>query len=362
MNVLLVCYDISRDGGLERVAVNLYRELQKCMNVHLVSLFCEHSDNPFFLKIQHDIDVLHHQKGVFIRDFPFVMFKLRNLQRKYQSSIVLSVGLNCGLYACLLKCCRGVKTIVCEHNILQNSVYNSWRTVLKRKAVILMCDKLITLTEWDQEEYAKAYPKFRRKFQFIYNWIDIDPRSENSEYDIQSKKIVTVCRIAPIKGIERSIEAFQKISARYPGWTWEVYGSGDETYLRELRELVEQRQVENFFFKGYCSDVSAVYPGAALYACTSFFEGLPLSLLEAKSWRVPIVSFDCKTGPGEIIEDGVNGFLVPDGDVGAFAERLERLMGDAGLRKRLSDMSYSNMDKFRKSEIVKQWIHLFETL
>lgn len=362
MKILLVCYDISRDGGLERVALNLYREFQKRMNAHLVSLFCEHSNNPFFLSIQHEIDVVHPQKGVFIRDFPFVMSRLRNIQRKYQASIVLSVGLNCGLYACLLKDCCGAKTVVCEHNILQNSVYNTWRTVLKRKAIVSMCDKLITLTKRDKEEYAKAYPKFRRKFQFIYNWIDIDPRAANSLYDIRSKKVVTVCRVAPIKGIERSIEAFRKISAQYPDWSWEVYGSGDETYLRELRELIERRQVKNFFFKGYCSDVSTAYQSAAIYACTSFFEGLPLSLLEAQSWRVPIVSFDCKTGPGEIVADDVNGFLVRDGDIDAFAERMERLIGDADLRKRFSDMSYANMDKFRKSEIVKQWIRLFETL
>ena len=234
--------------------------------------------------------------------------------------------------------------------------------MLKRRAVLPLCDRLITLTEQDREEYVRTYPKFRDKFQSIYDWIDINPQAENSQYDMRSKKIVTVCRLDRVKGIERGIEAFQKISAQYPDWSWEIYGVGDESYSRELRELTARRHVKNFLFCGYCSDVSRIYRSASIYGCTSLFEGMGLSLLEAKSWRVPIVSFDCKTGPGEIIEDGVNGFLVPDGDVGAFAERLERLMGDAGLRKRLSDMSYSNMDKFRKSEIVKQWIHLFETL
>lgn len=362
MNVLLICYDLSRGGGLERVAVNLYREFQKHMGVRLVSLFCEHEDNVFFQSIENEIDVLTRRKGSFARDFLPTIRKLRSIQRKRQTAIIVSVGVNCSLYACLLKCFGHVKAIVCEHSNLFNYLYCTKRQMLKRKAILPLCDKLVTLTEADREEYAKTYPKFRRKFQSIYNWIDIDPRAEHSQYDIRSKKIVTVCRLDRVKGIERGIEAFQKISAQYPDWSWEVYGDGDETYLQELRELVEQRQVKNFLFKGYCSDVSAAYQGAALYACTSFFEGLPLSLLEAKSWRVPIVSFDCKTGPGEIIEDGVNGFLAPDSDIDAFAGRMERLMGDADLRKRFSDMSYSNMDKFRKSEIMKRWMQLFETL
>ena len=96
---------------------------------------------------------------------------------------------------------------------------------------------------------------------------------------------------------------------------------------------------------------------------TSRYEGLPLVLLEAQQYNLPIVSFSCPTGPNEIVEDGVNGYLVECYDTDKLSQKLLELMGDEALRTVLSqNMQKTIWINFDKDKILKQWIELIETI
>lgn len=95
---------------------------------------------------------------------------------------------------------------------------------------------------------------------------------------------------------------------------------------------------------------------------TSRYEGLPLVLLEAQQYNLPIVSFSCPTGPNEIIEDGVNGYLVECYNTDKLSEKLLELMEDEVLRQSFSEHAKDNLDKFNKDKILKQWLELIETI
>ncbi|MCI6861885.1 MAG: glycosyltransferase, partial [Prevotella sp.] len=109
-------------------------------------------------------------------------------------------------------------------------------------------------------------------------------------------------------------------------------------------------------------DVNSKYEEASIYALSSRFEGFPMVLLEAASMSLPIVAFDCKTGPNEIIEDGKTGFLVEPENVEQFAEKLMILMKDDELRAEMGRKAFESSKRFTIDKIVSCWAELLKRL
>ena len=99
-----------------------------------------------------------------------------------------------------------------------------------------------------------------------------------------------------------------------------------------------------------------------MYVMPSYREGLPLVLLEAKENHLPIVSFDVMTGPREIVQDGIDGILVPPTDTKALGEAMCRLIENDVLRQSMSDHSWDNLEKFSKGKILEQWEAVIDSL
>ena len=106
---------------------------------------------------------------------------------------------------------------------------------------------------------------------------------------------------------------------------------------------------------GVVTDMEEQYRSAAMYVMISSMEGLPMVLPEAKSFGLPLVSFDIMTGPADIIRDGVNGWLIPDGDLDQMSKKLVELMGSTQSRVQFSDHSVPDMEKFSMEGIVERW-------
>lgn len=358
MNIGIICYDLSRNGGSEKVAINLFNSLNKFFdNVELISLFCEH-DSAAMFNITNYKCVTNH-KGSFLRDFTCTFRELNKFIKEKNIDVVLSIGMNAAIYTCLLKNNSSLRAVICEHSNISNKMYNSFRQNIKRIIATNCADKIVVLTDSDCNEYKKRYPKSADKFTYIYNWIEDNWFDNELDYDMNSKKIITVCRLDRVKGIERSIEAAEIVFAKHKDWQWHIYGSGDDDYLKELKQLVIEKKLENnFIFMGPCYQLTDVYPQYSIYVCTSYYEGLPISLLEAKTKKLPIISFDIKTGPNEIIKNEINGFLVKDGDVDSLANALMKLVEDETLRFDFSSKSMIDIEKFSKSTIEQKWVEL----
>ena len=111
---------------------------------------------------------------------------------------------------------------------------------------------------------------------------------------------------------------------------------------------------------GVIKDMDEQYRRAAIYVMTSETEGLPMVLLEAKSWGVPIVSFDIMTGPSDIVTSGVNGELISPFDLDAMTDKLSLLMDNPALRNDYSNKSQFDIDNFSFERIVRVWNDLLE--
>ena len=95
---------------------------------------------------------------------------------------------------------------------------------------------------------------------------------------------------------------------------------------------------------------------------SSHFEGLPMVMIEAMTCGLPAVTFDFKCGPKDIIEDGENGLMVPEGDVPALTEAMKRLMSDESLRRKMGTEALKIKEKYSEEAVMGRWIRLFEKL
>lgn len=121
-------------------------------------------------------------------------------------------------------------------------------------------------------------------------------------------------------------------------------------------------KAKNVFFHNFTPDISLEYASSSICAVTSYYEGFSLVLLEAMKHGVPCVAFDCPFGPRNIINDSYCGFLVDNGDIRIFADRLCRLIEDEKLRKQFSKSSLEVTKLYDIDVIMNKWKALFVQL
>ena len=191
----------------------------------------------------------------------------------------------------------------------------------------------------------------------------------------RAKRVVTIGRYAYQKGYDLLLQAWAEIEgagARGLGgmsqesegwelekWTLDIYGQGDQMGYREL--MVELGiDTNRCHLNGPVEDVVKAYQDSSIFVLSSRFEGFGLVLVEAMACGLPVLSFDCPAGPDEIITDGVDGLLVPSGDVHALAEKLMALMADEDLRRRLGQQARQTAQRYDMTAIANQWTALFD--
>ena len=150
------------------------------------------------------------------------------------------------------------------------------------------------------------------------------------------------------------------VEQKNPEWQLHIYGSGEDKDM--LLSKIEEYGLKNVTILPPTSDIEDKLVEASLYVMTSRFEGLPMVLLEAMAVGLPLVSFDCKCGPRDVIEDGKNGYLIPDGDLLLMEERINSLLNDDEKLKEMSLYSKEAAMRFSHEKIMERWIELFQSV
>lgn len=202
-------------------------------------------------------------------------------------------------------------------------------------------DRFVVLTEEDKG-YWPGLPNLR----VIPNprtFILPEPAS------LHNHTVLAVGRYSHQKGFDLLLKAWKMLDTR--GWTLRIAGSGDE-----------MEEVPGNVVTGLSKDIIEEYRNAAFLVMSSRYEGLPMALLEALAAGLPVVSFACKCGPRDVITDGEDGILVPEGDTAGLAGSMKRLMEDEGLRRRMGAAAFRNSGRFDKERIMALWEKLFHEL
>jgi len=172
------------------------------------------------------------------------------------------------------------------------------------------------------------------------------------------KKIVAVGRLSYPKNFQSLIRSFKLISDRYPEWKLEIYGEGSDRVLLEqlIIQLTLQKQV---FLMGGNDNLGRVLDCASFLVLSSESEGFPLVLLEAMDHWLPVIAYDCQFGPSHIITQDIDGFLVEQNNEVFLADRMQYLMNDAGLRRRMGINAKDKASAFMPQSLAKRWMDLF---
>ena len=156
-----------------------------------------------------------------------------------------------------------------------------------------------------------------------------------------------VGRFTEQKDIDSLLKIWSLVHARHPDWTLEVYGDGDISAPGvQVHKPVSQ--------------MMTCYMESSMLVLTSRYEPFGLVLPEAMSCGLPVVAFDCPYGPGEIITDGVDGFLIKNRDVKAFADRVCQLIEHPELRTRMGQAGIRSSQRYRADVIMPRWKVFFE--
>ncbi len=173
---------------------------------------------------------------------------------------------------------------------------------------------------------------------------------------LQNKKVIAAGRIAPVKGFESLIKAWSKVSEVYPDWKLDIYGQNHLDTQRDLQQSIDRLQMQTkIVFSGTSSSMRETMSDYSMYIMTSQTECFPMVLLESLSVGLPVVSFDCPTGPANIVTQGRDGFLVEDKNIDALCEKIILLISDAELRIQFGFNAKANVKRFAPEIVMEQW-------
>lgn len=350
--IAFLVYDYSLTGGAERVVLNLTNELCKSYEVHIISLFNK-------LELKKNENVIYHSlldKTVLI---PTHILSLSNKLKKYVKSnnieilFAITAGVNSVAYYGLKH--TSCRFIYCEHSNILNQTYG--KKHFKRQSLgAKKADKVITLTKQDKEAFMNMFKIDESRIDYIYNWFE--PNIDVNVKDKLDKHIISVGRLEKVKGYDNLLLVAKKVFASHPDWKWDIYGDG--TQKETIQEEINKLALTEFVSLKGNHDLRSVYAKYDIFVMTSYYEGLPVSMLEAIGAHLPVVSFDCPTGPREIIDNNENGYLIDCYDVDKLAYAVNLLIEDKAKRTEFSKKADKNLDKFSKAKILQKWVDLIE--
>ena len=241
-----------------------------------------------------------------------------------------------------------VKTVFCERN---NPIRPDMpRNIMKiRDRIYRRCKAAVFQTE----EERVYYTRLRCGSTVIPN-----PLKEGLPQPFEGERrheIVNFCRLNKQKNIPLLIDAFEMLLEDHPDYTLRIYGRGEEK--DNLIALTREKGLENsVFFEDFAADVHDRIRDAAMYVCSSDFEGLSNSMLEALAIGLPCVCTDCEGGGARMmIEDHKNGILTPIGDVQALYGAMKEIVENPALAEKLSEEAVKVRDKLSIERIVDRW-------
>jgi glycosyltransferase involved in cell wall biosynthesis len=343
-------------GGLEKVVISLANGLGSDFEV---SVLCLNSEGPLRRELNlpdSQVVSLRKHAGRSLRFLPVqldlaALAGVRRFIRERHIDIVHAHNLGPLIYGGLgnaLAIGNRARVVYSEHNGINSATDGQ---IKRLRYYIKLADAIVVVSE-NLQEVLKDRLGVTKRVRVIYNGIDgrrftpVDSSGVRRELGIGADEFVfgTAVVLSKQKGITYLIEAARRVVAARPDVRFVVAGDGPLRGDLE-RQAAEAGLGNRLLVLGFRSDVPAVVSAFDSYVLPSLWEGLPLALIEALALGKPVVASSVGGNP-EIVQDGVNGYLHPPGDVDALTAKLLAVAGNRDFVKAVRDR---NQEKFRQS-------------
>ena len=354
MKICFFIYNISSPGGSERVTTIIANQLKK-LNYDIRILSVCGNGKPFYtLDNSIPIHIIYKDKENINSKVKYFDILRKSLlyHKNNETDLIIDVFTSRSLISIPVKKILKIKNISWEH-------FNYYAKIglnpLGRNLACKFSNQIITLTDEDRK-YYRDNNKINGKIDYIYN---PSPYPIVDSTDLSNKRVISVGRLTHQKGYDMLLKAWQKVEEK-SDWELILLGDGDEK--ESLINLANKLKLKNVKFLGVKKDVPEYYKKSSIYVSSSRFEGLPMCMIEAQSFGLPIVAFDCKTGPSEIINNNKDGFLIKNENIEELAEKLLLLINDRDKLEKFSLEARKSAKRFTLEEIIKNWQELLEKI
>lgn len=229
-----------------------------------------------------------------------------------------------------------------------------WRT-RQDERIVRRFDRFVVLTNED-----KGYWGDLPNIEVIPN---AAMQVSDAYSDVMNKRVIAVGRLDYQKGFDRLIQAWELVqhTGKFTDWKLDIFGQGE--WREMLQQMIDKQGLQNTAkINPPTNAILNEYVHSSLLVMSSNYEGFGMVLVEAMSCGVPVISFDCKCGPKDIIQSGINGLLVPNGDIQALADAMMKVMEDEAYREMLSLNARKVVDTYSEQAVMAQWIRLFTSI
>lgn len=181
--------------------------------------------------------------------------------------------------------------------------------------------------------------------------------------DVSAKRVIAVGRLDYQKGFDRLIKAWKliQLSDRFNEWRLDIFGQGE--WKDMLNRMIHEGDIaDTASIHNPTKEIGNEYAKSSMLVMSSNYEGFPMVMIEAMACGLPVVSYDFKCGPKDIIDEGSNGLLVREGDIDGLASAMMKLMSDEQLRQRMSENAKKVVETYSEENVMRQWLDLFASL
>ena len=357
-HIAILCSRLDLPGGIERAVVNTANLFAE--HGHTVTLIILDSTKESFYPVDRLVHCVNHpltfgittdgnklsRKIKLLND----IFTLKKLLKRYYPDIIICSEYPFVVGAILAGGRKDSLVFAWEHHhhawLTKSRFWNKLSDYTYPKT-----DAVICLNNEEAAHYKKNC-----QVAVIPNFVSVQ---EDGIKNNVNKTILSIGWLIPRKGIDFIMQAAKTVLAANPDWTWKLIGDGE--MKGAVMDFISSEKLEGRFVLQApgSANIDDEYRNASFFVMASRFEAFPMVLLEALSHGLPCISFDCPSGPAEIIRHGEDGLIVEKENPVALAEAIEQLIDDNSLRQSMSEKAVINIRRYSPDIVYGQWADLF---
>lgn len=359
MKICFQIFNIELSGGTERVCLMIANELAE--RGYDVTILSRGRVTETFFPVSDKVKVFAMRRNYILYRLRYktwlTKFLIKRFVRKHSIDIMIDVDTYVSS-----ETIPAIQSTRCKHVAWDHFNFYFCMNDAKKKSVLELIKKhssrFVVLSRADEMLYMKNAGIDRNLIRQIYNPLTFE---ESRCLNHTDNVVLAVGRFSYQKGFDLLLKAWQIVEKRVEDWRLEIWGE-NKSDTGNVHEVFRQLRLKRASLHPATPNIRNQFANASIFVLSSRFEGLGIVLLEASAASLPMISFDCPNGPSEIIEDGVNGYLVEPENIEALAEAIVRMIQDEDGRKRMGQAAYQTSKRYSLESIVNQWESLLNSI